>query len=119
MTGTNPLTSILIGAVVARYAIDSNGSSVDTGGDSGGGASILPPHPTLTDSGASADAGADDQAQANSSSFTKTELMTSLALLVGLWQTGFAILRLGKLSWILSEVLVSSAFKHQSRAVTY
>ena len=42
-----------------------------------------------------------------SSQFSRLDLMTSLALLVGLWQSGFALLGLGRLSWVLSEVLVS------------
>ena len=35
------------------------------------------------------------------------QVVTSLCLLAGIWQTAFSLLGLGKLSWILSDVLVS------------
>ncbi len=60
--GTNPLTSILVGALVVQY--------VPLG-------------------------------------YTPIEVVTTVCLLTGLFQLGFALLKLGKFSWILSEVLVS------------
>jgi len=65
---------------------------------------------------------ANDTIASEASDFTQRDLMTSLCLLVGLWQvkvkisdtvfrtifqTLFSMLGFGKLSWILSDVLVS------------
>ncbi len=39
--------------------------------------------------------------------YCEMEIVSGLALMCGLWQVALSVFRLGKLSWVLSEVLVS------------
>lgn len=87
--GTNPLTSILLGAIVKKYAFSEDDSE---GGDSS--STLAPSSSALL-------------ASNESQKYTDIQVITAVCLLSGIWQLGFAILGFGKLSWLLSEVLVS------------
>lgn len=89
LTGTNPLTSILLGAIVKKYAFSEDDSE---GGDSS--STLAPSSSALL-------------ASNESQKYTDIQVITAVCLLSGIWQLGFAILGFGKLSWLLSEVLVS------------
>ncbi len=107
--GTNPLTSILIGSVVVRYASDFASSSSSSSKNEQD-LSFLPPSllpSTTTTTTTTTTTPPLPSTPVIGQTFTKFELMTALSLLVGLWQLAFSLLRLGRLSWVLSDVLVS------------
>eukprot|EP00095_Tigriopus_kingsejongensis_P012577 maker-scaffold298_size217389-snap-gene-1.14 protein:Tk12577 transcript:maker-scaffold298_size217389-snap-gene-1.14-mRNA-1 annotation:"solute carrier family 26 member 10-like isoform x3" len=92
--GTNPLTAILLGAIVKKYATPYGD---DGGGDNGDG----------NWDGSSTTTFSVVQSQVKSTEYTDIQVVTAVCLLSGIWQLGLSILGLGRLSWILSDVLVS------------
>ena len=91
--GTNPLTSLLTANVVTLMMM-SNGAPPPEDSANRTWYSIL--NPSRVSSYGSSE-----------TQYTEIEIGACLTLMVGVWQVLFSLFKFGKLSWILSDVLVS------------